>query len=126
MWPEAIAYAETGAGGGTEQVLFTTVVPLVFLFAIFYFLLIRPQTKKAAETRQMLAALKRNDEVVTAGGLLGRVVELGDRLVTLEIAPNVRVRVERAQIASLSTYGKTAKATSKDKESQPNPQSGGN
>ena len=74
---------------------------------IFYFLLIRPQTQKAKQHTEMLKALKRNDEVVTTGGLIGRIHELGDKVVTLEIAPNVRVRVERPQIASLSTTGKT-------------------
>jgi preprotein translocase subunit YajC len=117
MWFEGIAYAQTaakGAGAG-EQVMFTTVIPLVFLFGIFYFLLIRPQSKKAADLQKMLSALKRNDEVVTTGGMLGRVVELGEKIVVLEIAPNVRVRVERAQIGALSTYTKTgAKAGAKD------------
>ncbi len=117
MWFEGIAYAQTAAkgAGASEQVLFTTVIPLVFLFAIFYFLLIRPQTKKAADLQKMLSALKRNDEIVTTGGMLGRIVELGDKVVLLEIAPNVRVRVERAQIAGLSTYTKAgAKAGTKD------------
>lgn len=107
---EGVAWAQQAAGaaqGGSEQVLFTTVVPLAALFAIFYFLIIRPQTKKASEHSQMLSGLKRNDEVVTTGGLIGRIHELGDKVVTLEIAPNVRVRVERPQIASLSSYGKT-------------------
>jgi preprotein translocase subunit YajC len=117
MWLEGIAYAQTaakGAGAG-EQVMFTTVIPLVFLFAIFYFLLIRPQTRKAADLQKMLAALKRNDEVVTTGGLIGKIVELREKTVTLEIAPNVRVMVERAQIAALSPYGKGGgKAAAKD------------
>jgi preprotein translocase subunit YajC len=107
---EGIAWAQQSAGGatpgGTEQMLFTTIIPLGVLFAIFYFLLIRPQTKKAQEHDAMLKALKRNDEVITSGGMLGRIVELGDKLVVLEIAPNVRVRIERPQIASLSAYGK--------------------
>ncbi len=118
MWLEGIAWAQQAAGGAeaTQQVLFTTVVPLVALFAIFYFLLIRPQSKKAADHQKMLAALKRNDEVVTQGGLLGKIVELGDKVVTIEIAPSVRVRVERPQIASLSTYGKAlAKSGGKEK-----------
>jgi preprotein translocase subunit YajC len=108
MFFEGVAYAQTAAVGGqaSEQVLFTTVIPLALLFGIFYFLLIRPQTKKASEHEKMLRELKRNDEVVTTGGLVGRITELGDRLVTLEIAPNVRVRVERPQIASLSSHGK--------------------
>ena len=113
MWFEGIAYAQADKGAGAgQQVIFTTVIPLVFLFGIFYFLLIRPQAKKASDMQKMLAALKRNDEVVTTGGLLGKIVELGDKVVTLEIAPNVRVRVERAQISALSSYSKTAKAGS--------------
>jgi len=117
MWFEGIAYAQTaakGAGAG-EQVMFTTVIPLVFLFGIFYFLLIRPQTQKAAQLQKMLGALKRNDEVITTGGLIGKIVELSEKVVVLEIAPNVRVRVERAQIGALSPYAKTAaKAGAKD------------
>lgn len=110
---EGIAYAQTAAGnaGAGQQVIFTTVIPLVFLFGIFYFLLIRPQAKKASDLQKMLAALKRNDEVVTTGGLIGRIAELGDKVLVLEIAPNVRVRVERGQIAALSTYSKTAGKT---------------
>jgi preprotein translocase subunit YajC len=76
--------------------------PLVLIFVVFYFLLIRPQQQKAKEQRTMLANLKRNDEVITAGGLYGKIVALNDRVVTLEIAPNVRVRVDRPQIASLA------------------------
>ncbi|HXQ24345.1 MAG TPA: preprotein translocase subunit YajC [Candidatus Acidoferrales bacterium] len=76
--------------------------PLVLIFVVFYFLLIRPQQQKAKEQRTMLANLKRNDEVITAGGLYGKIVALNDRVATLEIAPNVRVRVDRQQIASLA------------------------
>jgi preprotein translocase subunit YajC len=113
---EGIAYAQSSAGANSgQQVIYTTVVPLVFLFVIFYFLLIRPQTKKASEHQKVLTNLKRNDEVVTNVGLIGRIVELSERVVTLEIAPNVRVRVERSQIAGLSSYGKApAKAPAKD------------
>ncbi|HZY58373.1 MAG TPA: preprotein translocase subunit YajC [Candidatus Binataceae bacterium] len=114
MWFEGIAYAQAAANnaGAGQQVIFTTVIPLVFLFGIFYFLLIRPQAKKASDLQKMLAALKRNDEVITTGGLIGKVVELGDRVVVLEIAQNVRVRVERSQIGALSSYSKSpAKAS---------------
>ena len=111
MWFEGIAWAQQGASqAGGEQVIFTTVVPLVLLFAIFYFLIIRPQTQKASEHTKMLGGLKRNDEVITTGGLIGRINELGDKVVVLEIAPNVRVRIERTQIAGLSAYGKGAAA----------------
>lgn len=109
MWFEGIAWAQTTAAQAQsgQQVLITTVVPLALLFAVFYFLIIRPQTKKAAEHSRMVASLKRNDEVVTSGGLVGRIIDVGDKLVTLEVAPNVRVRVERPQIASLSTHSKS-------------------
>ena len=109
---EGIAFAAGAAGGAMgqapliDQLLYGPAVPFALLIAAFYWFFIRPQTKKATEHREMLAKLKRNDEVVTAGGLLGRIHEIGDKVVTLEIAPNVRVRVERAQIASLSSYGK--------------------
>ena len=111
MMFEGTAYAQaTGSGQGAgQQVIFTTVIPLVFLFVIFYFLLIRPQAKKASDQQKLLAGLKRNDEVVTTGGLLGRIVELGDKVITLEIAPNVKVRIERQQITSISNYGKSTK-----------------
>ncbi len=108
MWFEGIAWAQSaGPSAQTgEQVIYTTVIPLALLFGIFYFMLIRPQTKKASEHAKMLRELKRNDEVVTTGGIIGRVTELGEKVVTLEIASNVRVRVERAQVASISAYGK--------------------
>jgi len=102
----AWAQAAAGAAGGGEQVIYTTVVPLALLFGIFYFLLIRPQTKKATEHSKMLKELKRNDEVVTTGGMIGRIVEIGDAIVTLEVAPNVRIRIERPQVASISSYTK--------------------
>lgn len=111
---EGIAFAQSSPTVSGPQDLFgqlltNPVVPIAFIFIIMYFLILRPQTKKASEHQKMLGALKRNDEVVTTGGLIGRIVDLGDKLVTLEIAPNVRVRVERSQIGSISSYGKAAK-----------------
>jgi len=78
-----------------------------------YFLVFRPQNKKAQEQAKMLSALKRNDEVVTTGGIIGRIHEVGDKVLTLEIAPNVRVRVERAQVAGMSSYKASAKKDDK-------------
>ena len=113
MFFEGIAWAQssTGAAAGAQpsimdQLLYGPGVPFALLIVAFYWFFLRPQTTKAREHREMLAKLKRNDEVVTTGGLLGRINEIGDKLVTLEIAPNVRVRVERGQIAGISTYGK--------------------
>ena len=105
---EGIAWAQTAGGAqGSQASTLIQMLPIVGVIAIFYFLLIRPQTQKAKEHAKMLQELKRNDEVVTTGGIVGRITELGDKLVTLEIAPNVRVRVERPQIAAMSTHGKT-------------------
>ena len=79
---------------------FTQMVPLVMILAVFYFLLIRPQQQKAREHDDFVKALKRGEMVVTQSGLYGRIVELKDTEVTLEIAPNVRVRYERSKIAA--------------------------
>ena len=111
MWFEGIAWAASAqapAQGGFDQVLWTMIVPFAMIFGIAYFLLIRPQTQKASEHQKMVSSLKRNDEVVTSGGIFGKIVELGDRIVTLEIAPNVRIRIERAQIGSIAAHGKAA------------------
>ncbi|MGH8011171.1 MAG: preprotein translocase subunit YajC [Candidatus Binataceae bacterium] len=111
MWFEGIAWAQAAAATGGaqntfDQVIYGPILPLVIIVAVIYFLMIRPQSKRASDHQKMVNALKRNDEVVTAGGLVGRIVDLGDKLVTVEIAQSVRVRVERGQISALSTYGK--------------------
>jgi preprotein translocase subunit YajC len=108
------AWAQVGPGEAPSALL--NFAPLVLIFVVFYFLLIRPQQQKAKEHRTMLANLRRNDEVITAGGLYGKVVTLTDRVVTLEIAPNVKVRVDRPQIASLAkTANQTDDNQGKDK-----------
>jgi preprotein translocase subunit YajC len=101
--PEAYAQA-AGGPAGTGQMLQPFVLMIVFL-VIFYFLLIRPQQKKAKEHQAMLAKLAAGDECVTAGGVLGRVVEVGDSFVTLEVADNVRLKVQRFQITQLVPKG---------------------
>src|SRR5579872_2180206 len=114
MWSlfEGTAWAwAQGVASGTQGSEYGTLIqmaPIVGIIAIFYFLIIRPQTQKASEHTKMLGGLKRNDEVVTTGGMIGRITELGDKVVVLEVAPNVKVRIERAQVAGLSTYGKAA------------------
>jgi len=107
---EGTAWAQGVASGtqGSEYGTLIQMAPIVGIIAIFYFLIIRPQTQKASEHTKMLGGLKRNDEVVTTGGMIGRITELGDKVVVLEVAPNVKVRIERAQVAGLSTYGKAA------------------
>jgi len=98
--PDAWAQGTGMTGGGQLAPL----LMMVFI-AIFYFLLIRPQQRKAKEHQAMVAKLAQGDEVVTAGGLLGRVLDVGDTFVTLEIADGVRVKVQRFQVISLMPKG---------------------
>jgi preprotein translocase subunit YajC len=112
------AWAQGAAGGGGPPI-WIQLLPFAGLFAVFYFLIIRPQQQKQNDHTAMLANLKKNDEVVTSGGLYGRVIQISDDVINLEIAPNVRVRVSRPQIASVVTALKTtgAQATN-DKEKE--------
>ena len=90
-----------GAHAGGMEAQLQGLIPLIFMFAIFYFLLIRPQQKKAKEHRALLDALKKGDQVVTAGGVHGKVNAIDDQVVTLEIAPGVNVRINKGFIASI-------------------------
>jgi preprotein translocase subunit YajC len=101
-----IAFAQSAPGIGSPSQLISF-LPLVLVFIIFYFLLIRPQQKKSKEHQQMLSKIKKNDEVMTSGGIYGKVTALTDTIVTLEIAPNVRIRVNRPQISAVLTGEKT-------------------
>jgi preprotein translocase subunit YajC len=101
--PDALAQAGggiPGAGGGMAPLLM-----MVVFIVIFYFLLIRPQQKKAKEHQALVGKLSTGDEVVTNGGILGRIVEVGESFLTLEIADNVRIKVQKFQIASLMPKG---------------------
>ncbi len=99
-----LAYA-MGQGGGAEGGqggAFGAFIPLLLMFAIFYFLLIRPQQKKAKDHKSMVASLKKGDRVVSSGGLHGVITGLADDTVTMEIAPKVRVKVSRGSIAGVA------------------------
>ena len=101
--PDAMAQsagAAPGAGSGLSMI-----VMMGLFFVIFYFLLLRPQQKKQKEHQAMLSKIAAGDEVVTAGGILGRVIEVGDNFITLEIADNVRIKVQRFQVTSLVPKG---------------------
>ena len=74
-------------------------IPLIILFVVFWFFLIRPQMKQAKEHKTMVAELAKGDEIVTAGGLLGKIIELGDNFVVLEIAKETQVKVQRNSIS---------------------------
>jgi preprotein translocase subunit YajC len=101
MWISP-AYAQDAAAGGTGA-LIMQLLPLILIFAVFYFLLIRPQQKKMKEHRTMLQALKRNDKVVTGGGILATVTKVRDDSdeIEVEIAPGMRVMVVRGTISSV-------------------------
>ena len=108
-----VAFAQTAQLPGGPGAL-VSFAPLILVFVIFYFLLIRPQQKKAKEHQRMLGQLKKNDEVMTSGGIYGRVTTLGDNVVTLEVAPNVRIRVHRPQISQVVTGEKPAAKEGKE------------
>lgn len=80
-------------------------LPLIIIFVIFYFLLLRPQMKRAKEQRKMVEALSKNDEVVTTGGLLGKIIEVEDAFLTLEVADGVRVKVQKNAVTALLPKG---------------------
>jgi preprotein translocase subunit YajC len=98
----AYAMGTSGTGGtGSQGGGFGAFIPLILIVAIFYFFLIRPQQKKAKQHREMLAALRKGDRVVSSGGLHGQVTGLTDDVVTMEIAPKIRVKVSRGSIAGV-------------------------
>jgi preprotein translocase subunit YajC len=98
------AYAQSAGGplggGGVGQIII-----LVVFVGVFYFLLIRPQQKRMKDQQAMLSRLSAGDEVVTSGGILGRITEVNDTFVTLEIADGVRIKVQKAQITQLMPKG---------------------
>ena len=98
------AWAQAGGTSGGSSQLAPLLMMVVFI-VIFYFLLIRPQQKKAKDHQALITKLASGDEVVTTGGLLGKVVEVGDTFLTLEVADGVRVKVQKFQIASLMPKG---------------------
>ncbi|MFH1951273.1 MAG: preprotein translocase subunit YajC [Pseudomonadota bacterium] len=101
-----LAYAMGGfgtGGSGGEGGGFGAFVPLILMFAIFYFLLIRPQQKKAKAHKQLLASIKKGDRVISSGGLHGVITGLADDVVTMEIAPKVRVKVSRGSISGVAS-----------------------
>ncbi len=106
-----------GAPGGVESG-FASLVPLILIFVIFYFLLLRPQIKRAKEHKQMVASMAKGDEVVTNGGLLGKITKLDENFITLEVSEGVRVKVQRNAIASLVPKG-TLKSDKSEKTGKP-------
>lgn len=95
------AAAAPAAGGGAQ--FFMRIVPLLLIFVVFYFLLIRPQQKRAKEHEAKLNAVQKNDEVVTGGGLMGKVTKVADDHIEVEIAPNVRVKAIKSMLTDVKS-----------------------
>ena len=97
------AYAQAPALGGGDGLM--SFLPIILMFVLLYFLMIRPQMKRAKEQKTMIDALQKGDEVVAVGGLLGKIVELSDQYATLEIASDTKIMVQRAAIQTLLPKG---------------------
>ena len=97
------AYAQSAPAGGDPG--FIGFLPIILMFVLLYFLMIRPQMKRAKETKAMIEALQKGDEVITAGGVVGRIAKLGEQYVTLEIANNVEVQVQRPAVSLVLPKG---------------------
>jgi preprotein translocase subunit YajC len=97
----ASAYAQDGSPQGGLM----SFLPLIVIFVIFYFLLIRPQMKRAKEHRKLVSELAVGDEVVTNGGLLGKITKVGESFVTVELADNVQIKLQRHAVASVMPKG---------------------
>jgi preprotein translocase subunit YajC len=100
---EAWAQNATLAQAGPTSLM--NFLPLIILFVLFYFFLIRPQTKRAKEHKKMVESLAKGDEVVTNGGLLGRITKVGDNFIDLEIADGILVKVQKQTVATLMPKG---------------------
>ena len=102
------AFAQTApaaAGGGDMQSSLMSMLPLVLMFVVLYFVMIRPQMKRQKEHRAMVEALAKGDEVATAGGLLGKVTRLGDAYLVIEIASGVEVTLQRSAVVQVLPKG---------------------
>ena len=100
------AHASAGAASSEGYAAFLVqFAPLLFIFVIFYFLLIRPQTRRVKEHREMIGAVKRNDVAITSGGLIGKVTKVDEAEVELEVAQGVKVRVVKAMLQDVRPHG---------------------
>ena len=97
------AWAQAAPQGQADPLM--SFLPLILIFVVFYFLLIRPQSKRAKEHKKMVEAIAKGDEVVTNGGLLGKISNVGESFVELEVGDNMKVRVQRQAIATLMPKG---------------------
>ena len=98
------AYAQTAGGTGLEGNLMSF-LPIIMMFVVLYFLMIRPQMKRQKEQKSMMDALAKNDEIITVGGILGRVTKVADAYVTIEIAENTEVVIQKSAVTMLLPKG---------------------
>ncbi|MBG9388846.1 preprotein translocase subunit YajC [Caenimonas aquaedulcis] len=98
------AFAQTAAGGDVQSSMMS-MLPLVLMFVVLYFVMIRPQMKRQKEHRAMIEAITKGDEVATSGGVIGKVTKLGDAYIGLEIASGVEVQIQRASIVQVLPKG---------------------
>ena len=96
------AFAQAAPSGDPGYI---GLLPIILMFVLLYFLMIRPQMRRAKETKQMIEALQKGDEVITAGGVVGRITKLGDAYISLEIAPNTEISVQKAAVQVLLPKG---------------------
>ena len=115
MFPFASEALALGGGlfGGEGGSVIAQFFPLILIFIIFWFLLIRPQQKKAKAHRQLVANLKKGDDVLTDGGIRGTIQKVADDLVTLEIAPKVPIRIQRSRISEIIKVAKEIQSKAK-------------
>ncbi|MBU6459868.1 MAG: preprotein translocase subunit YajC [Proteobacteria bacterium] len=99
------AYAAAGSAGFDPESLLRNFLPLILLFALFYFLAIRPQLKRQKEHRALIEALQAGDEVATSGGVLGKVTKVSDDIISLEVAEKVVIKVQRASVQMVLPKG---------------------
>jgi preprotein translocase subunit YajC len=107
------AYAMGQTGGGGQAGGIAGFLPIIILFAIFYFLLIRPQQKKAKEQREMIANLKKGLRIVTTGGIFGTIISLDENTVGLEIAEKVKIKIVRGNVAAVTSEAEAGKKEDK-------------
>ncbi len=112
-----IAYAlgQGGAASGQGAGGFSSLIPLILMFVIFYFLLIRPQQKKSKDHREMLSRLKKGDRIITSGGLHGRITAVSEATLTVEIADKVRVKIARGNVSQIHQSSSQSQETGNSK-----------
>jgi len=106
-----------GQGGASAQGTggFSSLVPIILMFVIFYFLLIRPQQKKAKEHQQMVSGLKKGDRIITSGGIYGLITSVGENVLTVEISDKVRIKLVKSNVTGLASHKSQARVAKSNK-----------